>query len=124
MASDMTPLSLEALAERADEEQTFWVRAAVCRQRGGQFQLRMLEVIGGEPPVRWNPRRWAYPDAIFLALAVPAALLPAGSGTVPCSLTSATWPMRRFSNRCTGTGATVGRRASTSCFRGPASRSR
>lgn len=70
MPSDMTPTSLEEFAERLDLEETLWVRAAVCRQRGGPFQLRLLEVTGGEPAAQWVQQRWVYPDAIFTATAM------------------------------------------------------
>jgi hypothetical protein len=61
---------LEELAERVAEEQVLWVRAAVCRQRGGPFQLRLLEVTGGEPPAGYGPAGWTYPDARFMSLAM------------------------------------------------------
>src|SRR6476646_8724105 len=77
VASDMTPTSLQELAERVDLEQTLWVRAVVCRQRGGPFQLRLLEITGGESPPRWVEQRWVYPDAIFTASAMTGGAVAA-----------------------------------------------
>jgi hypothetical protein len=70
VASDLTPTSLEEFAGVLDLQETLWVRAALCRQRVGLFELRMLEVIGGEPPESWRPKRWVYPDAIFTSTAL------------------------------------------------------
>lgn len=75
MTSDRTPASLEGLVARVEQEQTLWVRAAICRQPNEEFQVRLLEIIAGRPSERWKLERWNYPDAIFTATTVPGGVV-------------------------------------------------
>lgn len=56
----------EALIARLEDEPTLWVRLAAVLSES-VWSLRLLELTVGERPPGWTMRRWAYPEAIFVA---------------------------------------------------------
>ena len=56
----------EALIARLEDEPRLWVRLAAVLSES-VWSLRLLELTVGERPPGWTVRRWAYPEAIFVA---------------------------------------------------------
>ena len=64
--AEVVQVTLAALADTLETEESVWVRLAADRSERG-WVLRLLEVTTTEPPPSWKVVTWAYPSARFLA---------------------------------------------------------
>lgn len=64
--STLVQTTLEALVDALAQEDVVWVRLSADLSRD-EWTLRLLEIISGGEPPRWESIDWRYPEYVFIA---------------------------------------------------------